>query len=406
MKKKVLFFQWDAFMQDCTEKAMQRLGIEYECLYYPINLDTWDDDKTLAGMLDEKLSAGEFDTLFSINFCPVLADAALKYHVHYISWVYDSPICLLRTETLKYPCNDIYFFDRADSESMLADGVTGAHHLMLAADPYKFSDEGIAKTKELRKAGKLRGNVYDDMPDSWYECDVAFLGQLYKSKFAYLCAPLDEYCRGYLEGIVRAQQALPGGYIIDDMLDDKILDRINEQIRKVEVNGSSVSKRQVAYAIGTEVTGRERLTTLALLQSRCRVNLYSRDTDDRLGQVAFKGTVDYDTVMPEIFKNCKINLNMSLCMIRTGIPLRVLDILACGGFLITDYQEEIAENFVSGRDLVIYEDYVDLVEKVKYYLAHDDERRQIAQNGYNRVKEMFTFDDRVKVMFADRLLKE
>jgi spore maturation protein CgeB len=46
---------------------------------------------------------------------------------------------------------------------------------------------------------------------------------------------------------------------------------------------------------------------------------------------------------------------------------------------------------------------VDLVQKVKYYLAHDDERREIARNGQKAVRERFSFDDRVKVMFKDFL---
>jgi spore maturation protein CgeB len=76
-------------------------------------------------------------------------------------------------------------------------------------------------------------------------------------------------------------------------------------------------------------------------------------------------------------------------------------VLACGGFLITNYQPEIAEYFENGRELVIYEDYIDLVQKVKYYLAHDEERREIAKNGQQAVRERFNYDDRVKVMFKD-----
>ena len=103
--------------------------------------------------------------------------------------------------------------------------------------------------------------------------------------------------------------------------------------------------------------------------------------------------------MPEVFRRSKINLNISLRLIQSGIPLRVLDVLGCGGFLITNYQQEIAENFENGIDLVMYEDYVDLVEKVEYYLIHEEERKAIALNGYNKVRERFNFDDRVRIMF-------
>ena len=96
--------------------------------------------------------------------------------------------------------------------------------------------------------------------------------------------------------------------------------------------------------------------------------------------------------MPKAFKLSRINLNISLKAIQTGIPLRVFDVLACRGFLLTNYQEEIALNFEDGVELVMYSDVADLVAKAEYYLKHEDERLAIADNGYEKVKKVFTFD--------------
>jgi len=42
------------------------------------------------------------------------------------------------------------------------------------------------------------------------------------------------------------------------------------------------------------------------------------------------------------------------------------------------------------------------VKKVEYYLTHEEERRQIAENGYRKVKQYHTyrnrFDEMLKVM--------
>ena len=110
--------------------------------------------------------------------------------------------------------------------------------------------------------------------------------------------------------------------------------------------------------------------------------------------------MDYYSTMPRVFRNSKINLNISLKLIQSGIPLRVLDVLGCGGFLITNYQPEIMEYFTPGRDLVVYEDIVDLVSKVEYYLIHEDERKAIAANGYKRCQEIFGFDDRMRTLLG------
>jgi spore maturation protein CgeB len=325
-----------------------------------------------------------------------------KRHIRYISWVYDAPIHITKTSEILKPGNDVYFFDRVQYETYRDRGAPGAHHLPLASDPDIFSDEGIKKTIERRRAGLMPGSFTNDPhPDSWYDCDVSMVGKLYKSQYPVIYTPLDDYWRGYMEGVLRSQENIRGGYILDDMFTDEVMEKLNEFYVKAEVNHNKVSREQVVYAVGTEITGRERYTILALLQKRCNVNLYSGDTDERLDKVNFKGPVDYNVQMPKAFRHSKINLNISLSVIQSGIPMRVLDVLACGGFLLTNYQPEIAEYFENGRELVIYEDYVDLVQKVQYYLAHDDERKEIARNGQKAVRERFNFDDKIKVMFKD-----
>ena len=61
--------------------------------------------------------------------------------------------------------------------------------------------------------------------------------------------------------------------------------------------------------------------------------------------------------------------------------MRVFDILSCKGFCLTNYQPEIAELFVDGKDLVMYTSMEDLMGKVIYYLNHEEERREIAESN-------------------------
>lgn len=103
--------------------------------------------------------------------------------------------------------------------------------------------------------------------------------------------------------------------------------------------------------------------------------------------------------MPLAFSQSKINLNISLKTIRTGIPLRVIDVLGCGGFVLSNYQEELFEYFNVGEELVVYENIEDLFYKAKYYLEHEDERKQIALAGFERVKRDFTFWERLEKMY-------
>ena len=84
--------------------------------------------------------------------------------------------------------------------------------------------------------------------------------------------------------------------------------------------------------------------------------------------------------------------------IQSGLPQRIWDVLGCGGFLLTDYQSEIPEYFTIGKELECYEDISELKEKAAYYLDHDDIRREIADNGFRKVKALHTYIHRVYSM--------
>ena len=100
--------------------------------------------------------------------------------------------------------------------------------------------------------------------------------------------------------------------------------------------------------------------------------------------------------MPYVFKLSKINLNITLRSIQNAIPLRCYDILGAGGFLLSNYQVDLARHFIPGEDYVFYENRKDILDKIEYYLSHEDERKAIAKNGHDKVKKEHTFDVRVK----------
>ncbi len=384
----------------------------------------WDNDielekKLMSYLTDSKVS---YDAIFSVNFIPMVSEVCNRLAMSkdsnikpkYISWVYDCSLNIRRIDTLKNDCNRIYFFDRIQAEMYLNQGVSGARHMPLAVDTDVFGEvisgncadiNDIVNVKNTGYVSSIvssrdKTNISDifNSNDTVYACDVALVGKLYKSDYQYIVQYQDEYVRGYLEGIVSAQEKLYGGYIIDDCVNETMMKRINDNFSKVSGGTYSVIKPEVTYALATEVTGRERFKALALLQNRCRVNLYSSDKDDRLSGVKQCGPVDYYNQMPLAFNQAKVNLNISLKAIQSGIPLRVFDVLGCGDFLITNYQHEIAECFENGRELVIYEDIPDLIAKVNYYLAHEDERKRIAKNGYEKVKSEYTFERCMKQM--------
>ncbi len=383
---KILFFQWNAFMQKGIERALSKLNVQYDTFYHIFK--DWDNEDGFVEMFATKIKAGGYDKVFSVNFAPLIAEACHICGISYISWVYDCPLHIRRIETIGLPNNKVFFFDRLQVEKYSAMRMDTVFHMPLAVD-----------TELFLSATRANSNPPDNALSS-YACDVSLLGQLYKSEFSYLCGPLDEYSRGYLEGLVKTQTQLSGGYILNEMITTGLMNMLNEQYRVASKGTFEVQPAELEYTLACEATGRERFMALALLQSRCDVRLYSKDNNEALNKVKHMGYVDYYDVMPKVFAGSRINLNISLKAIPSGIPLRILDIMGSGGFVISNCQPELLEYFEPDYDIVIYNDMKDLVEKVQYYLANEEARLAVARRGFDKVKEMFTFEDRLKKMLG------
>lgn len=234
-----------------------------------------------------------------------------------------------------------------------------------------------------------------------YGAEISLVGKLYQTVYPQYMAPLKEYDRGYLEGVIAAQKKVYGGYFLPDFITDDLIERMNAAYQKQWNGEITVNHREIEFLLASEITRRERQEILTLLSNHFDVALYSGEQNVAIPKIRKKNYIDYYTQMPKVFKCSKVNLNISLKTIRTGIPLRILDILASGGFVISNFQEELAEYFRLGEEIITYGDIEELYYLVNYYLQHEEERKEIAARGLQRVKDDFRFEERMKVILED-----
>lgn len=373
--QKLLFFQWASFMNRGIEKALQKLDIGYEVFFYQFN--DWERDDRFCELFEKTLNSGGFEKVLSVNFAPLVSNLCERAGIPYISWVYDSPVHIRDIEPMKNSCNTIYFFDRGQALAYQSKGIR-ALYLPLAVDTDLWG--------QAVRTGKR-------IP----QMEISMVGSLYQTEYSSVTAPLDGYLKGYLEGLVNGQLKVYGGYLIPDLVTDKLLGRIHAAYRDA-CGGFRINREELEFLLASEVTRRERYIALALLSSYFSVSVYTDQKDENLRNVRFCGYADYETEMPKIFAASKINLNCSLKTIRSGIPLRILDIAGCGGFVLSNYQIELAEYFEIGKECEVYQDLEDLLLKTEFYLKHASLRSQIAQAGLERVKRDFTFAERIRVL--------
>lgn len=75
---------------------------------------------------------------------------------------------------------------------------------------------------------------------------------------------------------------------------------------------------------------------------------------------------------------------------------KVYEALACRRFLLVDDQKDVKSLFYDGKHLVIFKDIKDLREKIAYYINHPEERKKIAERGYEEVIQKHTYVHRIE----------
>ena len=237
------------------------------------------------------------------------------------------------------------------------------------------------------------------------DCDISFVGSMYDENHNLFdrLTGISRYTRGYLDGIMKSQLAISGYNFIEELLSERILNDLRS-VSPYTPDSDGVETDSYVYSrffIDRKLTEIERKNILSALSDKYNVNLYTHNPTPYLDKVHNIGPIDPVNTMPYVFKCSKINLNITLRSIHSGIPLRAMDILGAGGFLMTNYQSDMCEYFEDGTDYVMYDGPGDLIDKCKYYLEHDDERKSIAINGHNKIKAHHTYVTRISAIIDE-----
>jgi spore maturation protein CgeB len=79
---------------------------------------------------------------------------------------------------------------------------------------------------------------------------------------------------------------------------------------------------------------------------------------------------------------------------------RIFEAMACGAFVISDYQKDVFTLFKDGKHLVGFKDEDELIEKIEYYLKNPDERNAIAKCGRQEVLRNHKYVDRIERLLS------
>lgn len=384
----ILIYRYNSICEDAVIRGLKELGhTVHEVVLEVENKSPSGQeilDAVVMGM--EKSNA---DIIFSINYYPALSEIARVYKLLYYSWIVDAPVLELYSKTIKNRCNRLFIFDSELYREISVYNPYNIFYLPLAADCDFYQNA-------------IRNASLSDVEK--YTHNISFVGSLYTEKCPYdKVKNLSPKISGYLHGIMKAQEKIYGYYFVEELLSDELVDEFVKNYDGYYLAGEEdllTKKRTLAqFYIGNKITAMERVDTFKYLSEKFEVDIYTASDTKEIPKLKNHGTIMTHTQMPIVFNKSTINLNPTSKPIRSGIPLRIFDLLACEGFVLCNYQSDLLNEFLQGEELDIYSSIEELEEKIRYYLSHTDVCREIAHNGYEKVSKRHTYPLRLEQMF-------
>lgn len=383
---RIILYKWNANNESALYNAL--LEMNYEVICFQKECKDYTRDMDLASELIQLVVSYKADAVISFNYFPIISVVCDVTDSLYYSWVYDNPHLTLYAKTISLPNNRIFIFDREMVDELKLKGISNAMHLPLATDVTYYS-RVISNSRNIGK----------------YRSDVSFVGSLYTDAYNYFdkfygintpevianIVSTSMFKRDNAPELVRfGEEPMGMQYVIQCMKNEGLLLGEDYLYNPEDIVLQSVLDRKI--------TSMERTTLMKKLSEDCNIDfaLYTGSITD----IPNRGIVDYKTEMPLVFNQSKININMSLKSIRAGIPLRVIDIMACGGFVLSNRQPELIEYFAEDKEVVCFESLEEFFDKLYYYLKNEKARINIAKAGYDKVSKQFTYEKMMKKMFG------
>ena len=372
----IFFMEWNSFGNEDIIENLELMG--HKVCRVPFSVDSIGQEKIEKLLL---LESGKqaCDFVFSFNYYPEISKACKQLQWKYVSWVYDCPHMQVYSYTVVNECNYVFLFDYSMYRDLYDAGIRTVYYLPLAVNLPRMQrwDKRILAEQNAESEITFIGSLYSEEKHSLYD------------KFS----SVPDYAKGYLDGLIQAQKNVQGYNFLQELLTEDIVKEM-QKVYPTNPKSESVLPPEAIYAdyvLARQVTALERKECLERLGRIAETRLYTYEKSVHICGVKNCGPCDYYDRMPAVIRTSKINLNISLRSIKTGIPLRVLDIMGNGGFLLTNYQEEMTQYFEPWQDYVYYSDEDELVDLAEYYLTHEEERKRIAANGCQKVRREFSY---------------
>ena len=326
---------------------------------------------------------------FAVNYTNGLAELFESHGVDLICWEVDPATDHLKPISTSSDRAYVFTYREANVEEFVKAGFKNVEYLPLASDTEKRMPTKLS-TEEHDIYDARLSFVGSSMTENAISLRKIFLSQ-YK---VYRDGSEDAVEEGnrLLEEILSVQRQNFSICVIPDFLDKYFSGFISYLLKLPGAHNPFILVGEIAAA-------EKRANYIANLGS-LGVKVWGDDgwlSTEQYG-VKYMGSAGHTCEINKIYSASSINVDINRLYQMDIVPMRIFDIIACGGFVLAEYSKELSNIFEIGKEVETYSTLDELVSKATYYLDHESEALEIAKRGRGAVLKNHRISGRVKHM--------
>ena len=354
-------------------RSLEDMGHELVRFDFPGWPDETDADwrlrgkpRTNARLLQAFASAGSVDLFFGY---------------FYSSVVYPATIDQIRRSgvpTVNFSCNNVHQFD-------LVSDIAAHFDVCMVPERAALADFARVGARPLRIQLAANPRIYRPYPEP-RQYDVTFVGQRYADRAEYLdlLASSGVHVRAWGAGwapakrldVAHARAALS---LLEDERLDGVRRMLKQRLARRDAPPQGEGQPGLPETMGPRAYGQPRLLQRDLIRTFSQSRL----------------SLGFATAGESHLSGRRLR----------HLRLREFEAPMSGALYLTEDQPELAEYFEPGREVLTYTDRFDLLDKARYYLAHDEAAERIRRAGLRRARAEHTWQHRFGELFTALGLK-
>ncbi|MEM6532926.1 MAG: glycosyltransferase [Myxococcota bacterium] len=309
------------------------------------------------------------EVVASINYRSGLGALCANRRVPLLTWEIDPSVSHWQPEESNASVQ-LFTYRKSTLGTLRSVGFERANHLPLAANPNRRVPTAQRECPPLTFVGR----------------SMALEGRAHRTHAETLVVPGEDARR--IDEILKTQAETPNTYRIPELVAESFPQTI-------------AASRDVNFVqLIAEMAAAQKRLAIARALRPLGLAVWGDDGWSDVPALDYRGVARHTRDLNWIYSNSIINLDMSRIYQEDIVTMRVFDALACGGFVLSPYSDELAELFEVGVELECYRSLEELLDKCRYYLADPDKTEEIARRGRARVLRDHTVRKRVRTLLA------